>query len=121
MGHLVKDGKHFLVGAIITRPGKSGKEYLLIDRVNPPLCWACVAGHVEEGDDSPTTLKKEVKEEAGVDVVHYDPVVLGEYFEGYTSQIWDVYSVEVAGKFEIDTREAKDSGWDGVLNLVGSG
>ncbi len=116
MEHLVKDEKHFTVGAIITRPGKRGKEYLLISRVKPPLGWACIAGHVDEEDDSLTTLKKEVKEEAGVDVVHYVPGVLGEYLEwnicpAGKSHEWDVYSVEVAGEFEIDTREAKDSGW----------
>jgi len=116
MGHLLKDGKHFTVGAIITRSGITGKEYLLINRVKPPLGWACDAGHVDEGNDSLTTLKKEVKEEAGVDVVHYDPVVLGEYLEwnicpAGKSHEWDVYSVEVAGEFDIGTREARDSGW----------
>jgi len=114
--HLIKDNKHFSVGAIITRKKNNKTEYLLIDRKKPPLGWACVAGHIDEGDDSIKTLKKEVKEESGFDVTFYDPVILGEFIpwnkcrENFPHE-WDVYKVEVEGELKVEKKEAKDFGW----------
>ena len=50
-----KDGKlmHYSVGALIKKDGK----YLLIDRVKPPLGFAGIAGHIDEGEDEIKALK----------------------------------------------------------------
>ena len=37
---------HFSVGALIEKDNK----YLLIDRATPPLGFAGIAGHIEEGE-----------------------------------------------------------------------
>ena len=54
-----KSGKpmHYSVGAII----KKDDKYLLLDRVKPPFGFASVAGHIDEGEDEITTLKREIK------------------------------------------------------------
>ena len=63
---------HFSVGALIERDGK----YLLIERAVPPLGFAGVAGHVDEGEDERHAIMREVKEEIGFDV--HDPKLLLE-------------------------------------------
>jgi len=114
---LSADKSHYTVGSIISRLKDGVKEYFLIDRVHQPLGWACVGGHVNDGDDSLTTLKKETKEESGLDVVSFKKLVSGEELElgvcvgGFSKHIWDVYEVDVTGRLQVDPGEAKDSGW----------
>jgi len=55
---------HTSVGAIIENNGK----YLLLDRSKQPWGFACAAGHIDEGEDPETALKREVKEETGIEV-----------------------------------------------------
>ena len=52
---------HFSVGALIEKGGK----FLLIDRNLHPFGFACVAGHVDEGELPEEALKREAKEESG--------------------------------------------------------
>ena len=60
------DGKllHYAVGALV----KKDDKYLLVDRATLPLGFACIAGHVDEGEDEKQALIREVKEETGLDV-----------------------------------------------------
>lgn len=55
----VIDGKvhHYSVGALIELNGK----YLLIDRAIPPLGFAGVAGHIDEGEAPEHALAREVE------------------------------------------------------------
>jgi ADP-ribose pyrophosphatase YjhB (NUDIX family) len=64
-----KNGKqmHYSVGAVIKRDGK----YLLIDRKKPPLGFAGVAGHIDEGEDEIQALFREVEEESGLKIKEY--------------------------------------------------
>ena len=103
---------HFSVGAVIEREGK----YLLIDRKNPPLGYASVAGHVDEGEEPEEALLREVKEESGFDVVSAE--LLFETFMPqnrcvYTidAHQWYVYKVEIQGTIIHNIAEAKSIGW----------
>jgi len=49
---------HYSVGALVKKEDK----YLLIDRMNPPLGFAGLAGHIDEGEDAVNALKREVEE-----------------------------------------------------------
>jgi len=113
---------HFSVGAILKRDNKGVIEYLLIDRTQVPLGWACIAGHVDEGEDSLIALDKEVREEAGLRVTKHDRLIHRDFVEWNKckedkSHEWDVYAVEYAGELTIDLREAKNWGWFSVEKL----
>jgi len=121
MGFLIKNGKFYAVGAIITRTKEGVVEYLLIDRVQIPLGWACVAGHVDEGEDSLTAMKREVKEESGLDVTGQVKVISEEVKFNICKHghhhTWDVYVVEWEGDLKVDSHEAKDHGWFSVEQI----
>ena len=104
------------VGAIIERGGK----ILLIDRVYPPLGWACPAGHVDEGKTPQDMLEIEVAEEVGLKVTSSE-LVFQEMIawnncwrnndEGH---YWYVYKAEAEGEVIInnsDHKEAEGYGW----------
>jgi len=103
---------HYSVGAFIKRDGK----YFLIDRKNPPYGFASVAGHVDDGETPQEALVREVKEESGLDVVHFE-LLFEEYIEDNVcvhdvqSHQWYVYEVETSGKVNYDKGEAKSAGW----------
>jgi len=109
-----KDGKlmHFSVGALIEQEGK----YLLIERAVPPLGFAGVAGHVDEGEDERQAVVREVKEEVGLDV--RDPKLLFEEerdgnwcSKGATSHYWYLFHCSVSGELARSMRETKSAGW----------
>ncbi len=82
------------VGAVIMRNGR----YLLVERKNPPLGFAGVAGHVEDGQPAEDALRAEVAEESGLRIVSFQ-----ELFEEFLSfdqcrhhrqgHFWTVFSV----------------------------
>jgi ADP-ribose pyrophosphatase YjhB (NUDIX family) len=109
-----KDGKqmHFSVGALIEQNGK----YLLIERAVPPIGFAGVAGHVDEGEDERQAVVREVKEEVGFDV--NDPKLLFKEeldwnwcSKGAPSHYWYLFHCPVSGEMERSTRETKSAGW----------
>jgi 8-oxo-dGTP pyrophosphatase MutT (NUDIX family) len=109
-----RDGKlmHSSVGALIERDGK----YLLIERAVPPLGFAGVAGHVDEGEDERQAVVREVKEEVGFDV--RDPKLLFEEeldgnwcSKGVTSHYWYLFHCPVSGDLVRSMRETKSAGW----------
>ena len=59
---------HPCVGAIIIR----NDEILMIERQKFPFGWACVAGHIDEGEEPVISLIREVKEESGLDVISHE-------------------------------------------------
>jgi ADP-ribose pyrophosphatase YjhB (NUDIX family) len=120
-----KDGKdmHYSVGALIERSGK----YLLIDRKNVPLGFACLAGHVDEGETAEQTLLREVEEESGLKVEKYELVAeemvdqgglgWGKCVMGVGLHYYYLYRCRVSGKPELDTHEAKSIGWFSVAEI----
>ena len=103
---------HSSVGALIERDGK----YLLIERAVPPLGFAGVAGHVDEGEDERQAVVREVKEEVGFDV--RDPKLLFEEeldwnwcSKGATSHYWYFFHCPVSGDLARSMRETKSAGW----------
>ena len=103
---------HFSVGALIEQEGK----YLLIERAVPPLGFAGVAGHVDEGEDESQAVVREVKEEVGFEV--RDPKLLFEEeldwnwcSKGSTSHYWYLFHGPVSGDLARSMRETKSAGW----------
>ncbi|MBT4122277.1 NUDIX hydrolase [bacterium] len=109
-----KDGKlmHYTAGALIKR----GDKYLLIDRVKPPLGFAGVAGHIDEGEDETQALKREVEEESGLKVDDYKILFEEELnwnwcSKGADSHYWYLFECDVSGEIKQNYNETKSIGW----------
>ena len=109
-----KDGKlmHYSVGALIKKDGK----YLLIDRVKPPLGFAGLAGHIDEGEDKIQALKREVEEESGVKIDNYKLLFKEELDWNWCSKevdihYWYLFECNVSGEIEQNYIETKSIGW----------
>ena len=102
---------HFTVGALIEQDGK----YLLIDRALPPLGFACVAGHIDEGEEPINAVKREIKEESNLDakevtLVDEETLDWNWCSKGATQHHWCIYKCKVNGKIKRN-EESKSIGW----------
>ena len=101
---------HYSVGAIIKIDGK----YLLIDRVKIPLGFACPAGHVDEGETPEESLRREVREETGLEIVNskllFEAESRGLCSRKVESHYWYVYECETEGKITLELSGAKSIG-----------
>ena len=89
----------------------------MIDRAVLPWGWACVAGHIDEGETPEQAITREVKEEVGLDVKKHK-LLLHEFVEwNYCSKGvcgHDCYLFEIpqwSGKVKISKREVKEFAW----------
>ena len=103
---------HYSVGAIIKRDGK----YLLIDRAKEPFGFAGIAGHVDEGEDPITSLKREVEEESSLLVKDFKLLIEEEVDwnlcrRGVKIHHWYLYECEVEGNIKLNAEEAKSINW----------
>lgn len=103
---------HYSVGALI----KQDDSYLLIDRAVEPFGFACVAGHIDEGETEVEALVREVKEESGLTVVSSKLLFEEEVHDnkcskGINVHYWYLYECEVTGSFIENVRETKSIGW----------
>jgi len=112
-----EDGKemHYTSGAVI----KKDDKYLLIDRVKPPLGFAGVAGHIDEGENEVDCLKREVEEESGLKVESYNLLYEEEIDWNWCSRgtgvhHWYLFECEVSGELEQNFVETKSIGWYSV-------
>lgn len=109
-----KDGKamHYSAGAVIEKDGK----IFLIDRAVPPLGFAGPAGHIDEGEEPEESLKREVKEETGLDVTQMELLFNEELDWNWCSKgvgvhQWYLYKCQVSGEINRNKRETKSAGW----------
>jgi len=108
------DGRitHYSVGAIIKRHDK----YLMIERAISPICFAGVAGHIDEGENEIEAIKREVEEESGL-IVTSCKLLAEEEMEGNwcskgtTCHYWYLFDCKVEGEIIKNERETKKVGW----------
>lgn len=103
---------HYSVGAII----KQDDKYLIIDRVKEPLGFACLAGHIDEGETEIIALKREVPEESGYTIISYKLIDEEELdwntcHRGIDIHYWYVYEVQVKGEIKQNIKESKSIDW----------
>src|SRR4030042_2352520 len=103
---------HYSIGALIERDGK----YLLIDRVNPPVGFAGLAGHVDEEETEVETLVREVWEESGLRVENYKLLFEEELdwntcSKGIAVHYWYLFKCEAGGEIKKNKFEEKSIGW----------
>ncbi len=109
-----KDGKkiHYSVGAIIVRDGK----YLLVDRLKIPYGFACVAGHVDEGETPEDAIQREIKEESGlktekIELLDEEFIDWNECRRGVRGHYFYVFKTEAGGMVAFNSQETKSIGW----------
>lgn len=76
--------------------------------------YTLVGGRIQDGETDEQALKREVKEETGLDVVNARLVFTEEYDEPYNSQA--IYVCEVAPFDKVEIGEASE---EGFLNRMG--
>ena len=94
-GFIAYRNPKILVGAVVA----SGDEILLCRRAIPPRTgfWTMPAGFLEEGETAEAGARREIKEEAGVDVEL--GALLAVYSVPHISQIQLIYRAELRGGF----------------------
>lgn len=111
---------HRSVAAIIKN---NKEEILMLDRKNFPFGWACPAGHVEENETPEDALKREVKEESGLDVNNFR-LIIHEFLDwnecrrGVKGHDFFVYEVSGwNGEIHQNKLESKDLQWKSVEEI----
>ncbi len=104
---------HYSVGAVIKKDGK----ILLLDRMNPPFGFAGPAGHLCEDESEYDALKREVKNETGLDVIGQRLLFQGEIPSSWcsrgdiTTHYWYVFECDVTGEVALNSVVAKSIDW----------
>ena len=87
----MREIKRTIVSALIF--SKDGK--LLMGKKNPvkggvyPDCWHLPGGGIDEGETLEQALKREIKEEVGLDISSYNPVLIPEKGTGVAEKTLD--------------------------------
>lgn len=102
---------HYSVGAVIEREGK----YLLIDRVKPPLGFAGVAGHVDNGESPEEALIREVMEESGLKIQSFELLfeeeILWNSCGSGHAHYWWLYECNTTRDLFWNEKETKSINW----------
>ncbi len=94
----------------------------MINRVNIPLGWACVAGHIEKGESPEEALKCEVKEEVNLDLKKFNLLITEDVpwnnCKKHKGHNWQVYeALEWIGEEKINKKEMFDMKWVKINEL----
>jgi len=103
---------HYSVGALI----KKDNKFLLIDRVNIPLGFAGIAGHIDKGENPEKALAREIKEESGLKLVSQKLIFIEERKNNICSKrvsvhYWYLFECEVSGEIKRNKTETKSIAW----------
>ncbi len=105
---------HRSVGVIIKN--KKG-EILMIERVKLPFGWACPAGHIDDDEKPEEALKREVKEEVGLEIKNiklliYEFVDWNKCSQGTVGHDWYVFEALFdKGSLVLERKEVKNFQW----------
>ena len=109
-----RDGEkmHYSVGVLVEKD----EQYLLIDRTVPPLGFAGIAGHIDEGEHALQALKREAEEESGLEVSNCEMLFEEELdwnwcSKGANSHHWHLFKCDASGELARSKRETKSIGW----------
>jgi 8-oxo-dGTP pyrophosphatase MutT (NUDIX family) len=114
---------HRSAGAMIK--DKEGR-ILMIERKFAPLGWAGPAGHVDEGETPEEAMKREVKEEIGLEVkdaklLYHEFLPWNKCHSGGIGHDWYFYEIlEWAGEIKREESEVKNFKWvkpENIKNL----
>jgi len=110
---------HYSVGAIIQKDDK----YLLISRAIPPYGFACIGGHVEEGETPENALTREVAEESGL-IVTKKKLLFEESLDWdlcarkVHNHHWYIFQCLAHGELKENKYEVKSIGWYTTKRLL---
>ena len=96
------------VGIIII--AKDTNRFFLLHRAKSPIVWSSLTGKMEEGEDPMQTIKREIKEEIGVNPIMID----GIKEVGIANKTHHVMVGYVDKEFKVpklETSENDDYGW----------
>ena len=105
---------HQSAGAIIK--DKEGR-ILIIERKFAPFGWAGPAGHIDEGESPEEAMKREVREEVGLEVkkfklLYHETLDWNKCSRGITGHEWFLYKIlEWSGELKKEKSEVKNLKW----------
>lgn len=112
---------HYSVGALIERNG----QYLLIDRAKEPFGLAGVAGHIDDGETPSDALRREVREEVGLEIITAELLFEEEAdnlcSRGVPVHYWHLFKCRVDGYVKTNQSEVLSCAWYSpyFLNIIG--
>jgi 8-oxo-dGTP diphosphatase len=109
------------VGSVVFR----NNSVLLIRRGNPPLkdTWSLPGGAVRQGEELGQAVKREIREECGIEIELHDLITLFEYIEHdekgcvrYHYIVFDFAAEYLSGRLE-HSSDAHDARWVPINRL----